>query len=112
MNWNQFLQLLISLYVSYYALVISFDLLKNKTVIGSSNNTLELHFREENIPLPVTVTDVTGPGGAIKAGTALPASVDVLPSGGQLQSTGAVSFSGLFELAQADLIEYTKHIPY
>jgi len=112
MNWNQFLQVLVTTYLLYYILVIAFDLSANKEPAEDGSDTQELFFQEENVPRQVTLAEVAEPQahrGPETDHTALP---DALPAAGGLQGTGAVSINKLLDLAQADLSEYTKHIPY
>jgi hypothetical protein len=113
MNWNQFLQVLVTIYLLYYILVIAFDLLRKKATAEDKNDTQVLFFQEENMPRQVTLADVApSPAQPDLAGdhAVMPDAQPV--AGGQLQPTGAVSISKLLDLAQADLSEYTKHIPY
>lgn len=112
MNWNQFLQVLVTIYLLYYILIIGFDLLRNKATAEDGSDTQELFFQEENVPRQVTLADVA----PSPARPDLPAdhavSLDTRPAAEGLQGTGAVSISKLLDLAQVDLSEYTKHIPY
>ncbi|WP_316786589.1 hypothetical protein [Pedobacter frigiditerrae] len=109
MNWTQFLLSLAAVYCLYYLLNVLFDLLRSRGQSASEAGQEELIFSEEHQPTQIN-----------SDGTAASLAKDSAPgvegrqsiSSGQLQSTGGVSLKQLFSLAQSDLIEYTKAIPY
>ncbi|KQB99869.1 hypothetical protein [Pedobacter sp. Hv1] len=108
MNWNQFLLSLAAVYLFYYALNVIFDLMFRKGSLPvTQDQGQELIFSEQNVPKQIVPdADATG-----QQPQALPKTRQAISSG-LLQSTGAVGIKQLFALAHADLIEYTKAIPY
>lgn len=109
MNWTQFLLSLAAVYCLYYLLNVLFDLLKSRGQPASEAAQEELIFSEEHLP-----TQINSDGTAVSLAKGSAAEVESRQaiSSGQLQSTGGVSLKQLFSLAQSDLIEYTKAIPY
>lgn len=106
MNWNQFLLGLAAVYLFYYVLNVIFDLMfRIGSLPATQDQGQELIFSEENQPKQV-IPDTTE-----QQPQALPKTRQAISSG-LLQSTGAVGIKQLFALAHADLIEYTKAIPY
>ncbi|WP_316777934.1 hypothetical protein [Pedobacter antarcticus] len=109
MNWTQFLLSLAAVYSLYYLLNVLFDLLKSRGQPATDNGQDELVFSEDHQPRQVSADEPTA--GAAPGTDAEPKSRQSISSG-PLQSTGGVSLKQLFSLAQSDLIEYTKAIPY
>ncbi|MEJ5993248.1 hypothetical protein WG904_02365 [Pedobacter sp. Du54] len=109
MNWTQFLLSLAAVYCLYYLLNVLFDLLRSREQPASEAGQEELIFSEEHQP-----TRISSDGTATSLAKAAAPEVESRQSisSGQLQSTGGVSLKQLFSLAQSDLIEYTKAIPY
>jgi len=108
MNWTQFSCSLIFVYVFYYLLNIAFDLMKRGRSKTTSNQN-ELVFSEE-YQAKLVYPDQT-------SADSPPSSTEEITtrqaiSSGMLQTTGGVSLKELFSLAQSNLIEYTKAIPY
>jgi hypothetical protein len=107
MNWTQFLLSLSAIYITYYLFNILFDLLRSKSDQQNGSGPEELTFYEGNVPEPVFEEQ------QVIEETKLPAPKNRQAiSSGKLQSTGGVNLKQLFSLAQSDLIEYTKAIPY
>jgi hypothetical protein len=109
MNWTQFLLSLAAVYSLYYLLNVVFDLLRSRGQPVTDGGQDELVFSEEHKPRQVSTDEP--PAGAIQDPNTEPKSRQAISSG-PLQSTGGVSLKQLFSLAQSDLIEYTKAIPY
>lgn len=109
MNWTQFLLSLAAVYSLYYLLNVLFDLLRSRGQPAAEAGHDELVFTEEHQPRQVSADEP--PAGEAKGPDAEPRSRQAISSG-PLQSTGGVSLKQLFSLAQSDLIEYTKAIPY
>nr|WP_199156659.1 hypothetical protein [Pedobacter sp. ASV2] len=109
MNWTQFLLSLAAVYSLYYLLNVVFDLLRSRGQPAADGGQDELVFSEEHQPRQVGTDEP--PTGATQDPDAEPKSRQAISSG-PLQSTGGVSLKQLFSLAQSDLIEYTKAIPY
>lgn len=103
MNWTQFLISLAAAYLFYYVLNVLYDLFRAGGNGQTETDQDELVFSEENTAQPV---------GEETADPAEAAPTRQVISSGPLQSTGAVSLKQLFSLAQSDLIECTKAIPY
>lgn len=109
MNWTQFLLSLAAVYSLYYLLNVLFDLLRSRGQPAAVGGQDVLVFTEEHQPRQVSAD---GPSAGEALGLdAEPKSRQAISSG-PLQSTGGVSLKQLFSLAQSDLIEYTKAIPY
>lgn len=106
MNWTQFLLSIAAIYSFYYVLNVLFDLFRSQGYSSTQAGQEELVFSEE------TTAQQVGPGEAPVETKPGAAAVRQVISSGSLQSTGAVSLKQLFSLAQSDLIEYTKAIPY
>ena len=109
MNWTQFLLSLAAVYALYYLLNVVFDLLRSRGQPAAEEGQDELVFSEEHEPRQISsdeplATQVQNQEAELKSRQAI--------SSGPLQSTGGVSLKQLFSLAQSDLIEYTKAIPY
>jgi len=109
MNWTQFLLSLAAVYSLYYLLNVVFDLLRSRGQPAADGGQDELVFSEAHQPRQVGTDEP--PAGATQDPDAEPKSRQAISSG-PLQSTGGVSLKQLFSLAQSDLIEYTKAIPY
>ncbi|KAA8476854.1 hypothetical protein BDE36_1291 [Arcticibacter tournemirensis] len=109
MNWTQFLLSLAAVYSGYYLLNVLFDLLRSRGQPSAEEGQDELVFSEEHQPRQVSSEQP--PAGDAQDPDAEPKSRQAISSG-PLQSTGGVSLKQLFSLAQSDLIEYTKAIPY
>lgn len=109
MNWTQFLLSLAAVYSLYYLLNVLFDLLRSRGQPAAEGGQDELVFSEEHQPRQVSADEP--PAGAAQDPDAEPKNRQAISSG-PLQSTGGVSLKQLFFLAQSDLIEYTKAIPY
>jgi len=109
MNWTQFLLSLAAVYSLYYLLNVSFDLLRSRGQPTEDGNQDELVFSEDQQPRQVYTDQPTA--GASQSSDTVPKSRQAISSG-PLQTTGGVSLKQLFSLAQSDLIEYTKAIPY
>ncbi|WPU95763.1 hypothetical protein SNE25_09555 [Mucilaginibacter sabulilitoris] len=112
MNWDQFFQAIVAVYLLYYILMIVFDMLHDKRMMKDESYVQELYLSAEDPPREVSLLAMDevkdGPDSAIGQ-TALPA---VSAAAGQPQRAGNVSMSQLMELSKADLIAHTKHIPY
>ena len=109
MNWTQFLLSLAAVYSLYYLLNVLFDLLRSRGQPAAEGGQDELVFSEEHPPRQVSADEP--PAGAAQGPVAELKSKQAISSG-PLQSTVGVSLKQLFSLAQSDLIEYTKAIPY
>lgn len=109
MNWTQFILSLAGIYLIYYLLNLLFDLLRPRPNAGKNSGQQELTFFEDH--QPEIVMDEVDEGEVVKYEAELPESRQAMPSG-ILQSTGGVSLKQLFSLAQSDLIEFTRTIPY
>ncbi len=109
MNWTQFLLSLAAVYSLYYLLNVLFDLLRSRGQPAAERSQDELVFSEEHLPRQVSADEP--PAGTTQGPEAEPKIRQAISSG-PLQSTGGVSLKQLFSLAQSDLIEYTKAIPY
>jgi hypothetical protein len=109
MNWTQFLLSLAAVYSLYYLLNVLFDLLRSRGQPAAEGGQDELVFTEEHQPRHVSGDEPSA--GESQGPDANPKSRQAISSG-PLQSTGGVSLKQLFSLAQSDLIEYTKAIPY
>ena len=109
MNWTKFVFILTIVYSLYYLLNILFDLFKSRGNLSLSESVHELVFSEAEQPKQVDIDEVVDDKSQIMDSE--PSSRRVISSG-PLQSTGGVSIKQLFSLAQSDLIEYTKAIPY
>lgn len=113
MKWTQFMVWITALYTAYYLINFLFDVLKYRKVEESGQTIDELTFMVDVAPQTITiepdfepddhqlVDSLEGPG---RFGSLLPIK--------NLESTGGVDIKQLFALAQADLIECTKAIPY
>ncbi len=109
MNWTQFILSLVGIYFIYYLLNLLFDLLRPRQGAAENSGQQELTFFEEH--QPEIVMDEVEEGEVVKYEAELQESRQAMPSG-ILQSTGGVSLKQLFSLAQSDLIEFTRTIPY
>lgn len=101
MNWTQFLLSIAAAYSLYYLLNILFDIIRSRGQPITGTNQDELVFSEETQPNQVGSDEVSPE----------PKSRQVISSG-PLISTGGVKLQQLFALAQSEVIEYTKAIPY
>src|ERR1700754_4892950 len=103
MNWIQFLQTIVAVYIFYYALVITFELAGRRKLDQDTPGSRELIFHLEDPPRQVSIA---GPGmpqdGKANPGQTLKASPGVPPS------AGGVSMSSLVDLAKADVNAYTR----
>lgn len=101
MNWTQFLLSIAAVYSLYYLLNILFDMIRSRgqPITGTSQD--ELVFSEETQPKQIGSDE---PAPEPKSRQAI--------SSGPLISTGGVRLQQLFALAQSEVIEYTKAIPY
>jgi len=109
MNWNQFLLSLAAIYLFYYVLNVIFDLMfRTGRLPDTQGQGQELIFSEQSLPKQVIPDTGVATG---QPPQVLPRTRQAISSG-SLQSTGAVGIKQLFALAHADLIEYTKAIPY
>lgn len=109
MNWNQFILYLLVTYFIYYLINILLDLLRPKPIYAENSGQEELTFSEEHQPEIVVEDDVQKEDK--KSQTISPNNRQAISSG-PIQATGGVSLKQLFSLAQSDLIEFTKTIPY
>ncbi|WP_199120321.1 hypothetical protein [Pedobacter sp. ASV28] len=107
MNWTQFLLGLSALYLVYYFFNILFDLFKPKPGQSTGPGAEEITFYEENLPETVYAEE----NGKEEIAQTIPVERQAISSG-VLQATGGINLKQLFSLAQSDLIEYTKAIPY
>jgi len=111
MSWNNFLILILIIYVSYYALNLLFDLFISPKATAGDIAEDELFFSQTFAPELITpdeepetsstVSDKTDAAG-LKAGL----------SSGTISSSGGVGLKQLFSLAKNNLIEHTRAIPY
>lgn len=101
MNWTQFLLSISAVYSLYYLLNVLFDMIRSRGQSITSTSQDELVFTEETQPKQVS-SDEPAPE---------PKTRQVISSG-PLISTGGVRLQQLFALAQSEVIEYTKAIPY
>lgn len=111
MSWNNFLILILIIYILYYALNLFFDLfISPKATTGdiaedelffSQTFTPELITPAEESEASATVSDETDAAGH-RAGL----------SSGTISSSGGVGLKQLFSLAKNNLIEHTRAIPY
>lgn len=109
MNWTQFLLSLAAVYSLYYLLNFLFDLLRSRGQPANERSQDELVFPEEHQPKQVSSGETVFQESHHSESE--PIGRQAISSG-PLQSTGGVSLKQLFSLAQSDLIEYTKAIPY
>lgn len=109
MNWNQFILYLLVAYFIYYLINILLDLLRSKPMYAENSDQEELTFSEEH--QPETVVENELPREEKKSKVASPNNRLAISSG-PIHATGGVSLKQLFSLAQSDLIEFTKTIPY
>jgi len=109
MNWNQFILYLLVAYFIYYLINILLDLLRSKSKSPENSGLEELTFSEEHHPETVVADEVQNEEKKLQA--VIPDTKKAISSG-PLLSTGGVSLKQLFFLAQSDLIEFTKAIPY
>lgn len=109
MNWTQFLLSLLAIYFIYYLLNVLFDLIRSKQTFLKDTEQEELVFSEAHSPEVVGADELTPDDVQLKQQN--PNSRQAISSG-PLETTGGVSLKRLFSLAQSDLIEYTKAIPY
>lgn len=108
MNWNQFIFYLLVVYFIYYLLNILLDLLRAKPMFAENSGQEELTFSEDHQPETVVENDVRSEEKKTMVASTNRQSI----SSGPIHTTGAVSLKQLFSLAQSDLIEFTKAIPY
>jgi hypothetical protein len=110
MNWTQFLSGVAVCYALYYGLNLLYDLFRARGERRDSGQAEELVIANETAPVSVGVP----PQGGAPAdeGTTMEPTARTALSSGPLQSTGGVDIRQLFALAQADVIQYTKAIPY
>jgi hypothetical protein len=115
MNWNQFILLLIGIYLGYYAVNILADLYLNKKPQGEISDQDVLFFSEDSRPEIIIYDDepeqavIATPATQLESSTQEPAQAYPSPV---IVSTGAVSLKELIQVAQAGLLQYTKAIPY
>jgi len=106
MTWTTFLLSLAILYSIYYSLNISFDLLKSRRLPAKKEDHETLFFEDNLVPELVVLQEKeiqTQTGEEELANRCLPIT---------LQSSGGVTVEQLISLAKANLIEYTRGIPY
>lgn len=106
MNWTQFLIGVTAFYGIYYALNLLFDLFIGRRGPIKIDDGNELVFPDDTVPETV-VPDPPIAEREPSAGTE-----NSVISSGPLQSTGGVNLKTLLSLAQNDVIEFTKAIPY
>jgi hypothetical protein len=109
MNWTQFILWLSLAYFIYYLLNLLFDLLRPRSKSAENSGLEELTFSEEHEPETVVENDVQKEEKKLQA---LNPNNRQAISSGPISATGGVSLKQLFFLAQSDLIEFTKTIPY
>jgi len=109
MNWNQFILYLLVAYFIYYLINILLDLLRPRPMYAENSGQEELTFSEEHQPETVVENEVNRE--EKKSKVASPKNRQAISSG-PIHATGGVSLKQLFSLAQSDLIEFTKTIPY
>jgi len=106
MNWTQFLLGVIAVYGIYYALNVLYDLFIHRRIPLAADGGNELVFDEDSPPERV----VSEPSKIAKEPMVKDGKSVI--SSGSLQSTGGISIKELVSLAQNNVIEYTKAIPY
>ncbi len=104
MNLQQFLFGLIVVYAIYYSVNIIYDLFRGRNFSQLSKMDEKLTFDEIILPQKLAPT-------TLKEQDVEKEVASVIPSG-TLQYTGGVSMKELVSLAQSNLIEYTRAIPY
>lgn len=109
MNWTQFLLSVSAIYFIYYLLNVLFDLLRSRPQSLQDTQQEELVFSEAHSPEVINADDPLPEGIPLKSKNS---DSRQAISSGPLATTGGVSLIQLFSLAQSDLIEYTKSIPY
>lgn len=109
MNWTQFLLSLLTFYFLYYLPNIFFDLMKSRNRNVEDRTQDELVFSEEHRPKQIQPDkNFADP---FQSST-IESNTRQALSSGKIQTTGGVTLKELFSLAQSNLIEYTKAIPY
>lgn len=93
MTWFKFLLWLMGLYIVYYLIVILWDIARGKKGAADGGWTNELHFDGGFVPQRV--------GHETEEATENPVS-----------ALGGVTLKGLFELARAQSIEYTRGVTF
>lgn len=106
MNWTQFLLGVIAVYGIYYALNVLYDLFIHPRAPTTGEGGNELVFDEDSPPEKV----VSGPSETAREPMVKDRKSVI--SSGPLQSTGGISIKELVSLAQNNVIEYTRTIPY
>jgi len=109
MNWTQFSLNLLTLYFLYYMLNICFDLIKSGKRDVTDPTQDELVFSEEHQPKRIQPEQNFA---ELSTTPNIESNTRQAISSGKIQTTGGVSLKELFSLAQSNLIEYTKAIPY
>lgn len=107
MNFIQFSIYLSGLYLIYYSLNVLYDIFILKIPESKSNKTKIREISFPHATVPIQVSDITEAQDTEEV-FHTPGSL----SSGAVESTGGVSIKELFSLAQNDLIEFTKAIPY
>ena len=107
MNWTQFLTGIIAAYSIYYALNVLFDLFIQRRSPVPASRENELVFDSPPPPQQVAAVEV-----AAENSLAETPEGHALISSGPLQSTGGVGIKQLVALAQGNVIDLTKSIPY
>lgn len=122
MNWTNFLLLLTLIYLTYYGLNILYDLFRTQKP-PKEKGTEELLFFEDDIPPQLIVPaelslddvdDLANQSIDIELDHQELTFTDTFEdeSVNFIQSTGAVELQELYNLAKANLIEYTGAISY
>ncbi|MBD1424046.1 hypothetical protein [Sphingobacterium arenae] len=106
MNWTQFLIGITAIYGIYYALNLLFDLFIGRRAPVKIDDGNELVFSDDSLPEAVV------PNPPIAEREPMAGTENPVISSGPLQSTGGVNLKTLLSLAQNDVIEFTKAIPY
>lgn len=118
MNWTNFILLLTLIYLTYYGLNILYDLLRAQKT-PKDNGTEELLFFDDEITPQLIVPNEDVDVFANQTGEmdtdflqAELVDTSIVESVNFIQSTGAVGLQEMYNLAKANLIEYTGAISY
>lgn len=107
MNFIQFSIYLSAFYLAYYGLNVLYDIFILKAPESTTKKTGIKEISFGHVAAPIRVAD-TSEEQYPEEEFHTPGSL----SSGAVESTGGVSIKELFSLAQNDLIEFTKAIPY
>ncbi|MBS1527591.1 MAG: hypothetical protein JST19_18225 [Bacteroidetes bacterium] len=93
MTWFKFLLWLAGLYVVYYLIVMLWDIARNKKGASDAGWTNELHFDGGFVPQRIGQEDAEEGENPVSA-------------------LGGVTLKGLFDLAKAQSVEYTRGVSF